>query len=580
MHRFRLLAALLAISSVFGAALAAHAAAFHYLAADASLRSQLQNTSVVMGQATSVGKVLSLDQPWESPYFLNYPGSIVTDPATGQWRMYYELVDSSARPFVAMATSNDGIHWTKPALNVTGTTYTTNPNNNFISGPTTYMGGPNVFIDPNAPANQRYRMTEFGNNTLKLFADSSADGIHWTRTATIDDLTGQPFFGMDSQNTAFWDPTSNQYLAYMRRWYPNSFQRRGVYMKQSPTWNGTSGTWTSPRNFILDPINVPNIGPGANKPDIYVSSIVPYQGQYIGMPTMYYHPAGQSDGPVYPTFMVSRDSTNWSFEDPYHPLIDLSAHGQTEQNFGQAYMMTSLPERGGNLYFYYSYFPTQHNTPGLQSGSIYLATLREDRFVGIQSAPGAVGTWTTPPITLGTDFAGISVNAVVVGSLRMEVLDASGNAITDHDFSVNSSLPIGPGDYLGAVARWNGMDNLNVLAGRQVSLKFYLDGATVYSFHFISAIPGDFNSDGDVDGADFVAWQTHFAISTGASLSQGDADGDGDVDGADFVLWQTYFPYFATPETSPIPEPHSFILAGMSLMMVCVFMHRRSVRGK
>ena len=310
-----------------------------------------------------------------------------------------------------MATSNDGIHWTKPALNITGTTYTTNPNNNFISGPTTWMGGPNVFIDPTAPPSQRYRMTEFGNNTLKLFADTSADGLHWTRTATIDDLTGQPYFGMDSQNTAFWDPVSNEYRAYMRRWYPNSFKRRGVYLKRSPTWGGTNGTWTSSREFILDPINVPNIGPGTNKPDIYVSSIVPYHGQYIGMPSMYYHPAGQSDGPLFPTFMYSRDGANWSFEDPYHSLIDLSAHGQNDQNFGMACVMTSLPERDGDLYIYYSYFPNQHNTPGFQSGTIYLAKLREDRFVGIQSAAGTVGTWTTPPIDISSDLTGLAVNA-------------------------------------------------------------------------------------------------------------------------------------------------------------------------
>ena len=57
---------------------------------------QVQNTTVAMGQATNTGPVLSLNQSWEAAFYLNYPGSIVTDPATGQWRMYYELIDSSA----------------------------------------------------------------------------------------------------------------------------------------------------------------------------------------------------------------------------------------------------------------------------------------------------------------------------------------------------------------------------------------------------------------------------------------------------------------------------------------------------
>jgi len=556
----RYAAALWAAVFLSTAAMAIEPTGFHYLAADASLRSQMQNTSIVMGQATSVGKVLSLDQTWESPYYLNYPGSIVTDPATGQWRMYYELIDSSARPFVAMATSNDGVHWTKPALNVTGTTYTTNPNNNFICGPTTFMGGPNVFIDPTAPANQRYRMTEFGNNTKALFADTSADGLHWTRSATIDDLSSQPYFGMDAQNTAFWDPTSSQYIAYMRRWYPDSLTRRGAYVKRSPTWNGTNGTWTSSREFNLDPINVPGIGPGTNKPDIYVTSVVPYYGQYIGMPSMYYHPAGQTDGPLYPTFMYSRDSSNWSFEDVYHPLIDLSAHGQTEQNFGQAYVMTSLPERDGNLYIYYSYFPTQHNNPGLKSGSIYLATLREDRFVGIQSAPGTVGTWTTPPISISSDFAGLVVNSVVNGSLRVEVLDVSGNPIPGRDFSFGSALPLGPGDYLNAAAQWNGIDNLNFLAGRQVKLKFYMDDATVYGFHFVNIpgmVAGDYTGDGKVDASDYVMWRKF--INTPAT----------------YDIWRQHFGQTGSGGAGAgalIPEPRTFapaVLAVVGFIATC-----------
>jgi hypothetical protein len=72
---------------------------------------------------------------------------------------------------------------------------------------------------------------------------------------------------------------------------------------------------------------------------------------------------------------------------------------------------------------------------------------------------------------------------------------------------------------------------------------------------------GDFDSDGDVDGADFVAWQTHFPTASGATRADGDADGDGDVDGADFVVWQTNFPVTPGPGASPVPEPAGVALA-------------------
>jgi hypothetical protein len=80
-----------------------------------------------------------------------------------------------------------------------------------------------------------------------------------------------------------------------------------------------------------------------------------------------------------------------------------------------------------------------------------------------------------------------------------------------------------------------------------------------------TTVPGDFDSDGDVDGADFVAWQTHFPTPFGATLADGDADGDGDVDGADFVVWQTNFPFTPAPGGSPVPEPGACILLLIAL---------------
>jgi hypothetical protein len=77
--------------------------------------------------------------------------------------------------------------------------------------------------------------------------------------------------------------------------------------------------------------------------------------------------------------------------------------------------------------------------------------------------------------------------------------------------------------------------------------------------------PGDFDGDGDVDGADFVAWQTNFPKESGATLPQGDGDGDGDVDGADFVVWQTNFPFTPGPGAAPVPEPSAMLLFAIAL---------------
>jgi hypothetical protein len=105
-------------------------------------------------------------------------------------------------------------------------------------------------------------------------------------------------------------------------------------------------------------------------------------------------------------------------------------------------------------------------------------------------------------------------------------------------------------------------------------------GATgeVFLLPFIPPVPGDFDADGDVDGADFVTWQTHFPTSSGATLAQGDADGDGDVDGADFVVWQTNFPFTASAGASPIPEPAAVWLCVAAMLAMATRSSYRSRR--
>jgi hypothetical protein len=90
---------------------------------------------------------------------------------------------------------------------------------------------------------------------------------------------------------------------------------------------------------------------------------------------------------------------------------------------------------------------------------------------------------------------------------------------------------------------------------------------------------GDFDGDGDVDGADFVAWQTNFPTTTGATLDKGDADGDSDVDGADFAAWQTSFPTTPSPGVASVPEPAPLALVAIGLVMfLTVVGYRRAVR--
>ena len=74
-----------------------------------------------------------------------------------------------------------------------------------------------------------------------------------------------------------------------------------------------------------------------------------------------------------------------------------------------------------------------------------------------------------------------------------------------------------------------------------------------------TAMIGDFNADGAINGTDLAALNSNFGMTQGATHAQGDADGDHDVDGADLLVWQQKFssPMVATAT----PEPGATALA-------------------
>jgi hypothetical protein len=83
----------------------------------------------------------------------------------------------------------------------------------------------------------------------------------------------------------------------------------------------------------------------------------------------------------------------------------------------------------------------------------------------------------------------------------------------------------------------------------------------------------DFDADGDVDGADFLAWQENNGTATGATLAQGDANADGAVNNNDLTAWRTQF---GTPATQVIPEPTTLASALLALGSLALSTRRRS----
>lgn len=85
------------------------------------------------------------------------------------------------------------------------------------------------------------------------------------------------------------------------------------------------------------------------------------------------------------------------------------------------------------------------------------------------------------------------------------------------------------------------------------------------------AIPGDFDSDDEVDGVDLGIWSGNYG--TGTSVATGDADSDGDADGNDFLVWQQNLT--GAPATV-IPEPAALVL--FSIGGLAALVRRRCIR--
>lgn len=127
----------------------------------------------------------------------------------------------------------------------------------------------------------------------------------------------------------------------------------------------------------------------------------------------------------------------------------------------------------------------------------------------------------------------------------------------------------------------SGLSGLNLVDGQWTSLAFTNNTFSTTSFaqNPVSAAPpvpnADFNSDDDVDGIDFLAWQRGFGIEEDATHGQGDANHDCEISEADFNLWKAEFGLPASSSllvgaTFAVPEPTSLLLSllGVGVMLI------------
>jgi len=159
----------------------------------------------------------------------------------------------------------------------------------------------------------------------------------------------------------------------------------------------------------------------------------------------------------------------------------------------------------------------------------------------------AFNAWHSFRIVL--DFAGHNYSVFFNGAK----LNASPIGFVDHtianplnDFSDADIAALGAGGDPGSMAQTGNA---------------YFDNFVVFD-----GVPGDFDFNGVVNGADLAVWRSSMGVN-----ANGDADGDLDSDGADFLIWQRQLGeniLAATAAGSAVPEPGAFVLGAIALVIL------------
>jgi len=425
--------------------------------------------------------VFRFDAPWEG----GQSGYVTMIQEDDHLRMYYRGGGDLRREYTCLATSKDGIHFTRPKLGLFE--FNGSKDNNIIwTGEKkayweSHNFSPFKDTNPAVPPSQRYKAVTLSKavpageteRRKVLMAFVSPDGIHWSRLQQDPIITDGSF---DSHNVAFWDSVQRTYVCYLRHGRQG---KRSVSRCTSPDF--VNWTRSEPLDFGDTPLE-----------HFYTNGIEPYfRGPhlYLGFPMRFVPPAQRNtvgfeprktDGLSDAVFMSSRDGQhfNRTFMEAFlRPGPDPENWGGAHGNHTPAWHIVQSGETEISIYFaeHYDNYPADAIVPQLRR-----CTLRLDGFVSV-NAPYAGGEFVTRPLVFEGGNLVINYATSAVGSVKVEVQDAGGKPIPG--FTLDDAVEIW-GDEIERIVAWKDGYDVGRLAGRAVRLRFAMTDADLYAIRF------------------------------------------------------------------------------------------------
>lgn len=451
-------------------------------------------------------RVIVPEKPWES-VGLGYYGTILEDE--GIFKLWYEAylgtaVYADVPVSVCYATSEDGLHWHRPAVNLFD--WRGHRENNIVMpGVSSAL----TIIDPLAKSEHRYKSlgvcltNPLWPESTKMHWDmtgggvytmTSPDGLRWKSHLPV----ASPFFH-DSQPTAFYDHRLKKYVVYFRTHRkgrtlsrievddlldtPYRYRQPPATMKPNE-----HGLYLCDNFGAYDLVMACDENDPPNS-DLQIMPIVQYpwaDDVYLGMATIFRHyPEDQAgvfknDGPQDVQLAVSRDGIRW--ERPQRkPYIPLGPSGSWDG--GCIWPTLGMIRRGDEIWQYYgaTYFTHgDYGNPENPAGGLCRIVQRLDGFVSIDSDHRG-GEFTTPVLAFSGGQLELNVDCSAQGHVRVELLDESDRPIAG--FTAADAIPVEK-NHIAAKVAWKSSSDLHGLEGRSIKLRFSGKSFKLYAFQF------------------------------------------------------------------------------------------------
>jgi len=398
-------------------------------------------------------------------------------------------IQSRARNVLCYATSTDGVHWDKPALDVMK--YRGRRTNMVFVG----RLGCTVFKDPTAPAASRYKMITGSGPRLPhvykasglpeqniyhaIYGARSPDGIHWRAypKPIIQWYT-------DTTNVAYWDDQRRRYVAFCRINDGMTF-RNGRTVTQPGGFRFRAIGRTESKDFrhFPPPRKIAEPSPAERTPrrsgmDYYNSSAVKYAhapDSYFLFSSSFYHDSDLLDVHL----ATSRDGVH------YHrwkqPLLGLGPQGAFDCR--RTYMATGMVRRDDELHMYYlgaSHSHSGQTAPAKHRSGIGHVRTRLDGFVS-QDARISGGRLLTVPLRFEGRRLTVNMDASAGGRLKVELRDAANRPIPG--YTARDADWLYANDVQKTVT-WSSRPDLPAIKPQTLRLHFIAKSVKLYALQF------------------------------------------------------------------------------------------------